>query len=64
MWGSIVAGISGYTSGRSRRWWTGENSWFGKTFGADDQSYQIPERNEDPKPNPLIYLAIAYFIFK
>ena len=64
MWSSIVAGVSGHFSGRSREWWTGPNSVLGKLGLGSDDSYTIPERQSDQKVNPLIYLAIAYFIFK
>lgn len=65
MWGSIVAGVTGHFSGRSRSWWTGSNSLLGRLGISSDESYSVPERtSEQSGPSPLIYLAIAYFIFK
>ena len=62
--------VSGHVRGRSSDWWTGKNSLWGKiTGGGSDRGdgYDVSvetARDDSKQMNPLLIVAVAYFIFK
>jgi hypothetical protein len=64
----FTASATDHFTGRSRSWWTGKNSWWGKLTGGgtDNQKYdvKVSTKREEPKQFPYVLLAIAYFVLK
>lgn len=61
--------VTGHVSGRSGSWWTGSNSLWGRLTGggserADSYDVTVETAREGSGMNPLVLVAIAYFVFK